>query len=174
MCRIMFGEVMVQIILNGLALLGGVVSNSALAMQVAKGYSSKMEHILFPTASKEEKSFGKRLLTISLMCGTMLMLVEMACYITIYIQLYRNDEKMKTSLSKNTVSYRRKRNVISLSTQAIGLGIEMFCSIVGSLIISFQIADATIFFISVSIASATTSLMHVLGSGEMRQYYFAV
>lgn len=118
------------------------------------------------------EQIGKCAILTAFVLAIGLMIFELTCYIVIYLQVYMNDEKIKAAISKKTVSYRRRRNIISLSTQVLNLGIEIVGSIIGALIVSFHVTDASLFPIIACIGSAMISFLHVFGSAEMRDFYF--
>lgn len=151
---------------------GAYLSNEAMAVTVAKGHSATMENIINPN-EKEEQRLGSILISLGIMGANSSIIVEMVCYIIIYIQLYINDERIKASVGNDVVSSRRRRNVLSLSSQVISLCVELACGITGALIVGLGITDASVFMIISSLMSTVTSALHVLGSGEMRKYYFS-
>lgn len=172
MKNIMSIELITEIIFTSLTLLGGIYSNEAMLLNVAKGHSAKMENIINPKNNGIFQQLGRWSIIAALVMAVGLMFLELACYIVIYVQVYISDEKMKASLSKKSVSYRKKRNIISLSSQVIYLCIEIIGGIIGTLIVAFQVTDASVFPIIACVGSAMISVMHVLGSLEMRDFYF--
>lgn len=171
MNQIIVLEMALQIVMNGFGIVGGLLSNEATLMNTAKGRTALMENILNPPTDEFHRRIGMLCIGFCFFAATTFMIIELACYIVIYVQVYKNDERIKDAISKQTVSYRRKRNIISLSTQLIGIIVELICSTTGALIVAFQVTDASFFPILAALASALTSAFHVLGSAEMRSYY---
>lgn len=167
MNQIIKAELVLEILMTIANIIGGVWSNQAMGLMTAKGYSTRMENIINPKTNE----VGVWMITGVGVLVTSLIMVELTCYACIYVQLYRNDEKMKTSFSKEQFQFRRRRNALSLSTQVIGTLVELVGGITGSLIISLQIMDSSGFLLISSMTSALVSALHVVGSMEMRKYY---
>lgn len=160
-------EMAAKAVLLALAAWGATNSNEAMASNFSRGHSSVMESIINPIKNEDKYAFPSGLI---LACGNML--AEMICYIIIYYELAQNDEQIKESVSKETIQERRRRNIITLSTQVIGFGLEFACIFLAFIITSFQYDGQTAFFIVCSVNSSIISLLQVLSSGEMRNYYF--
>lgn len=172
MNQIIKAEIIIQLILDSLCIAGGLfLPNDSMLINTAKGHSAIMENILNPMENDWHQMIGKIGISLSFLIAIICTLVELTCYLIIHVQVYRNDEKIKESISKKSACFRQKRNIISLSTQMIGSLVVIFGGIAGTLIVGLNIADASIFPIFTLATSALISALHVLASTEMRQYY---
>lgn len=172
MKKIMMSALVIEASLTLIAVGSGYISNQPLALAVAQGHSVKMENIIHAKTKNNHEDLAA-ILIISLMVSTAIaMVLELICYISIYIELFINDEKIKSSISKNVVTFRRRRNVVSLSTQVIGVAVELISIVIGGFIVGFQLADPSVFLLAAIVSSSIVSAMHVLGSREMIQFYF--
>ncbi len=157
-----------------LVLTGGIISGANVTYAFALGCSVEMCQIL-----QEVKGYDLHTIRIGVLMNRavnsiaqILLFFELAAYVTIFVGLYRNDEKVRLSLSETTVNYRRKRNAISLSGQVICFLTETFVSMLNALILSLGFnLDLSLFPMSITLGSGITALVTMATSPELRRHY---
>lgn len=169
MKKIIKAELLVTALMMTSAGFGAVYSNDSNALNFGKGHSSIMEDMIRPHLEDETPSM---MVNVPFALALFNMLFELASYVIIFHELWHNDNKIKDAIGSKAYQGRRKRNAISLSTQIIGFCLEAISIISGMLMVNFQWGDVSAFLIICSVSSATISVMHLVGSGEMRKYYF--
>lgn len=100
---------------------------------------------------------------------------ELLMYIRIFQSLKTKDEKLKKNIGKEMFRMRTKRNIISLSGQALGFGIELMSMVIVQVIARvdsdspfLQLQMTTIFVI---IQGSLLSVVHFMTSPDMRKFY---
>lgn len=178
MKRILFGQVLLVLQLVMTIIVGGFMAGTSLTWAFASGCSMEMGYILREATgqSMSDINFGVRLIFSVNLIAQCFIIFELCCYISIYVTVYKSDEKHKSVLSKETLSYRKKKNAITLSGQVASFVIETTLSSVVTLLLQFNpfpgFMEEPLFPILAFISSAVVSLFQILTSPELKRHYF--
>lgn len=178
MRRILLGQALLELQCLMMIMVGGIMAGTSLAWAFATGYSMEMGYILREASGQsiDNIKFGIRLIFSVNLIAQCCIIFELYCYISIYITMYKSDEKHKSVLSKETLTYRKKRNAITLSGQVVSFVIETILSLVVSLLLQFNpfpgFMEEPLFPILTFVSSAVVASAQILTSPELKRHYF--
>ena len=102
----------------------------------ARGYSTKMAHILI-RQSENRKDFGKESLHASILLVQTLIILEFACYIVLFCSLRKKNKSLFNILQEDIFKKKAKKNAITFTGQAITFTIEVTITIIAQLLIHY-------------------------------------
>lgn len=177
MWRIMSLELGILLLMAFLGIYGGLLAGSNLTRSFASGHSMTMSHVVnqFEGTAETTIKLGMTIMAWNTLIALALIVFELVCYIQIFLELKRNDERIGSALSQDILRYRKKRNVLSLSGQLIGFFLESMMATFIAVMLTFHknpMFDISIYPINLTISSAIVSLSQFLTSAELKRYYF--
>ena len=96
---------------------------------------------------------------------------EMIIYIRLYYTLWNHDEGMKNKISFDDLRQRKRKNIISLSGQAISFFVEFFLSIIViANLFNQNLVDASLFPIVFITSTSIISISQLWTSHELKRY----
>ena len=96
---------------------------------------------------------------------------EMLIYIRLYYTLWNHDEGMKNTISSDDLYQRKRKNIISLSGQAISFFVEFFVSIIViASLFNQNLVDASLFPIIFIASASLISMFQLWTSHELKRY----
>ena len=158
----------------GVAVCGGVLSGANISWSFVQGYTMKMAKVISEANGQDIQiiHLGQSLVLAGNIVLQLLILLELGCYIRIYVSLYQTDEKVKMSLTKKAFQSRRKKNVITLSGQIISFIMETFLSTIVTLLYTQNsIFEESSFPLSIVMTSSVVAVANILTSPELKRYY---
>lgn len=158
-------------------LIGGQMSGTSLSLAFGYGYSMEMGFIIKESQGTDQWTIrtGTRIMTSVTFGGQLLFILEMVCYAKIYLELYKNDQRIGKNLTPDDILYRKKRNVITLSGQFMTFLIEILTSILMMVTLMFYknyMVDASLVAICHIVSNSFLSMSYVLTSPELKRHYF--
>lgn len=137
-----------------------------------EGITSKMANITDPNPPVEEASWIIWMKVFVALARTCCQLVEMSSYIAIHVICHKNDKVVGNSISKKNIDHRKKQNIITLSSQVTEFVLKILCNvIVITVVLVKQTDDSSFAYIVGAYTDAIISIVHVLASNDMRQYF---
>ena len=144
------------------------IYGSSNIMDFARGYSTKMAHIIM-RQSENRKDFGKQSLHASILLVQILILLEFACYIVLFWSLSKKNKSFFNILQEDILKKRAKKNAITFTGQAITFTLGITYSIIAQLLIHYgKLGGAIPCGLLVMMAAATSS--QILASPELRRF----
>ena len=154
------------------------INGRSLALETCKGQTNLMLEVLTEykgiTEGQKASALFSQLFTI--LSTTSLFLAEMACYIIMFIYLFRHDKSAlkKGILTKDYVTKRNKTNTLTLTGQAIVSVMEILLGFIGGSTMNLGKAfglDRTDFPIVIIVLSAGISVATFMTSPELRRHF---
>ena len=149
------------------------IYGSSNIIEFARGYSTKMAHILM-RQSEERKDFGKQSLHASILLVQTFIILEFACYIVLFCSLRKKNKSLFNIVQEDVLKKRAKKNAITFTGQAISFTIEVTYSILLQLCIhygnvgGFFEPGAVPCALLIMMAAVTSS--QILASPELRRF----
>ena len=112
------------------------IYGSSNIIEFARGYSTKMAHILM-RQSENRKDFGKESLHASILLVQTFIILEFACYIVLFCSLRKKNKSLFNILQEDILKKRAKKNAITFTGQAITFTIEVTITIIAQLLIHY-------------------------------------
>ena len=124
-------------------------------------------------ASQEDIQFGFELILFVLYIGFVLILLEIGMYIFLFYHLYKYDQLNLARVSLNTIKYRRKRNVMTLSGQAIAFFLETCMTLIVHFMLKYEgsIVGTSFFTTYLAFTSAALSMSYFIANPELRRIF---
>ena len=96
---------------------------------------------------------------------------ELIIYIRLCYTLWNHDEGMKNKISSDDLCQRKRKNIISLSGQAISFFVEFFVSIIViASLFNQNLVDASLFPIIFIASASLISMFQLWTSHELKRY----
>ena len=149
------------------------IYGSSNIMDFARGYSTKMAHIIM-RQSENRKDFGKQSLHASILLVQAFIILEFACYIVLFCSLSKKNKSLFNILQEDIFKKKAKKNAITFTGQAITFTIEVTYTIIAQLLIhngkvgGFFEHGAIPCALLVIMAAFTSS--QILASPELRRF----
>ena len=112
------------------------VYGSSNTFDFCRGYTTKMAHVLM-NQNPEEKEKGKRLLLTSILFPQTFVILEFIFYIVIFLSLRERNNSFLQILQRDVLEKRTKKNIITLTGQAITFTVEVTYTLLMQTLIHF-------------------------------------
>ncbi len=169
----------VVLILSSVTVIGGSLSGTNMTWTFAKGVSFKFSLILAEYQMKNGwYNIGITLVKAMTSFALMSILSELFLYMAIFRFLKQNDLRIASSLTKETLNFRKRRNVMTLSGQVFCFAVETFTLICGNLMINsvleHPLLHPSMYPALLIFGSTLESLGKFFSSPDLRQHYLRI
>lgn len=186
MNSILTTQLILTVLTTFFIMFGGCLSRISLELAFAKGHSMMLNYMLEVAKDPELYRFKWRAWFIlgptTFIVNLTLILSEFMCYVKIFLELSKNDQRLGTkALGKKAMIKRRKKNVITLYGQVISFIIEIGFGLLILALFSLHyitfwhyngaLLDDSISHLVLIISSSSLSLSYVCTSAELRRHY---
>ena len=138
-----------------------------------------MDHILMKYSGTSDRaiSVGTSFTRTVILYCMLIAVFEMVAYIILFKQLHTYNQKLeskKLGLSKDSLSKRKRKNIISFVGEFVSFIIEMFFGIVMQLVLVFNTANYFSGFIPIfgMVVHSSLTIVFFMASPELKRFYF--
>jgi len=140
------------------------VYGSASLYEFCRGYTTKMAHILMQQ-TEETKVFGKQTLHIHISIVQAFIVLELVCYLIIYLGLRKQDKSIIKLVQEDVLKKRAKKNAITFTGQVITFVVGVIYSMLMQVLIHYGTVGG--FFEPAALPCALIVVMAVITSSEI-------
>lgn len=171
-------SIMVSLMVIGVGY-GNYFSGTSRVHEFCKGRSYEMNKIiaLYHGSSLEDISFGLKFTSSIVAVGQIVILIEFIIYVYLYVLQYRHNKLMASHgiVAIDVIAKRHRKNVITMSSQALTFAYEWISSIVVQVLIHSKIElfdnASSIYIFFLILTEALISIFHFWSSPELRRFY---